>query len=549
MIRVGKLRIAKSAVSAIVVLWLITVSAVAYLLVIADEQLAAKARTETDKAKTNAYLISQHFQQGFETADLLLRSAVDVYRATTQDGALSEKKKEDLRAYLKDQANILPGVASFTIIRPNGRRLVGIVNKDDTDLSQRPYFIAIKDVGHEAFITSVEDGLASGKNGIHIARKIPDASGRFNGVVVMNLAAKDTFYDYLHALELNGSTLQLRTPNRLYLSYPETTVIDRDVEKPIIEKLHDGAAEPNYRQSVFKDGSRTIIINRLLDTDLYAVLIGPPSNRTKGEESYIPLPYTIAAGILLSAIFSSILVVNWYKLKDVYRLEMARSDERKRLIKKLHSIAEDERKTIAHDIHDVMNATLIAIKYDAHAIKQKTKDLAKVGVPEYINERAFAIEVSAKELYAYCRAIVSRLRPEALDIHGIEGAALALVEGFNARNKGCTAAVESRGNWKGASNETTLALYRIIQESLSNIQKYAKATRVELTLSVDEGRSVAKLSVQDDGIGLQPDAKFGYGLLGIKERAISLGGECDISSQPGAGVSINVTIPLNPEFS
>lgn len=549
MIRVGKLNIPKSAVSTIVVLWLVTVSAVAYLLVLADEQISTRTRTETDKAKTNAYLISQHFQHGFETADLLLRSAVDVYRATTQDGTLSERKKEDLRAYLKDQAKILPGVASFTIIRPNGRRLVGIVNKDDTDLSQRPYFIAIKDVGHEAFITSVEDGLASGKNGIHIARKIPDASGRFNGVVVMNLAAKDTFYDYLHALELNGSTLQLRTPNRLYLSYPDTTVIDRVVEKPIIEKLHDGSAEPNYRQSVLKDGSRSIIINRLLDTDLYAVLIGPPSNRTNGEEFYIPLPYTIAAGILLSAIFSSILVVNWYKLKDVYRKEMSRSAERKMLIKKLHSIAEDERKTIAHDIHDVMNATLIAIKYDAHAIKQKSKDPVRLGVAEYINERATAIEVSAKELYAYCRAIVSRLRPEALDIHGIEGAALALVEGFNARNKGCVAIVESSGDWQHVSNETTLALFRIIQESLSNIQKYAKATRVELTLSVDEDRSTANLSVQDNGIGLQPNAKFGYGLLGIKERAASLGGECDILSQPGSGVCINISIPLNPELA
>lgn len=549
MIQAGKLKIPKSAVSAIVVLWLVTLSTVAYLFVIAEEQIANRNRTETERAKTNAYLIAQHFQHGFETADFLLRSAVDMYRVTTKDGALSEKRKEDLRAYLKDQAKLLPGVASFTIIRPNGRRLVGIVNKDDTDLSERPYFIAIRDVGHEAYISSVESGLASGKNGIHFARMIPDSNGRFNGVVVINLAAKDTFYDYLHALELNGSSLQLRTPNKLYLSYPETTVTDRDVEKSIIDKLHEGSAEPNYRQSVIKNNGGTIIINRLLDTDLYAVLIGPSSNGADGEGFYIPLSYTIAAGILLGAIFSSILLVNWYKLKDVYRKEMSRSAERKLLIKKLHSIAEDERKTIAHDIHDVMNATLIAIKYDAHAIKQKSKDPVRLGVAEYINERATAIEVSAKELYAYCRAIVSRLRPEALDIHGIEGAALALVEGFNARNKGCVAIVESRGDWQHASNETTLALFRIIQESLSNIQKYAKATRVELTLSVDEDRSTANLSVQDNGIGLQPNAKFGYGLLGIKERAASLGGECDVSSEPGAGVCINISIPLNPELA
>jgi len=98
------------------------------------------------------------------------------------------------------------------------------------------------------------------------------------------------------------------------------------------------------------------------------------------------------------------------------------------------------------------------------------------------------------------------------------------------------------------NSQQSVALYRILQESLTNIAKHAKATKINIDLAIKDEKLVMK--VKDNGIGFnipQKNKPNSYGLLGMKERVYLLEGELLISSQPGEGTTIKVEIPYHGE--
>jgi len=91
------------------------------------------------------------------------------------------------------------------------------------------------------------------------------------------------------------------------------------------------------------------------------------------------------------------------------------------------------------------------------------------------------------------------------------------------------------------------ALYRILQESLTNVARHAKASQVDVIIEQADGN--LRLNVTDDGRGFSPVETRGqktYGLLGLRERSVLLGGEASVTSEPGRGTAIDVRIPLKP---
>jgi signal transduction histidine kinase len=94
--------------------------------------------------------------------------------------------------------------------------------------------------------------------------------------------------------------------------------------------------------------------------------------------------------------------------------------------------------------------------------------------------------------------------------------------------------------------ERTLAVYRICQEALNNIAKYAKATSV--SVEVNASATVLSLRIRDNGRGFEPaalDKKNCFGIRGMRERALSLGGRLDVAGEPGHGVCVELTLPLH----
>jgi signal transduction histidine kinase len=142
------------------------------------------------------------------------------------------------------------------------------------------------------------------------------------------------------------------------------------------------------------------------------------------------------------------------------------------------------------------------------------------------------------------RRISADLRPLVLDDLGLAPAAEWLAQNLGQRsNLACELEIDPALG--GLGEPYASALFRVLQESLTNVAKHAQASRVEIRLARDG--NAAMLTVRDDGIGMDQDAESkprSFGLRGIRERVLVLGGEVQVVSRPGAGTTIVVRIPL-----
>ncbi|MEC5163901.1 signal transduction histidine kinase [Janthinobacterium sp. CG_23.3] len=217
-----------------------------------------------------------------------------------------------------------------------------------------------------------------------------------------------------------------------------------------------------------------------------------------------------------------------------------RTEQLSVLSRHLISVSEEEKARLARELHDELGANLTAISMDLGAV---TQQLLKTE-PELAAQlrRAKATLLETVELK---RRIVEDLRPSLLDNLGLCAAIESYCEEFTRMSKvKCDTEIEVDIDQSEAT--LRIALFRIVQESLTNITKYAKAGNVSVTLKrVEQGLT---LRIIDDGIGIADEAlvkPMSHGLLGMRERALLLGGTLTIRRGRGErGTCIEAAIPL-----
>ncbi len=230
--------------------------------------------------------------------------------------------------------------------------------------------------------------------------------------------------------------------------------------------------------------------------------------------------------------------------------------EKRRLIQKINSIVEDERKSIAIEIHDELNASLIAARLESQRIlhlsskvqlNEAAQDQATEALQEILPEiqaRARAIIKLTLDLYASGRNLVRRLRPEVLELLGLQGAIEEMLRYLNAPPSTCHFAFQAVGDFAQLPSELAISVYRIIQEALSNVVKHASAKRVEISLDMDTTPDQLAIRIDDDGTGFDVAAtSAGIGIAGMRERVAALNGEFLLESAAGAGTHITIRLP------
>ena len=204
------------------------------------------------------------------------------------------------------------------------------------------------------------------------------------------------------------------------------------------------------------------------------------------------------------------------------------------------SVREGERAHIAREIHDELGQALTALKMDLSLLTLKFGE----ATPQ-IREQVQELKGRVDAIIQVVRDVATTLRPAALDL-GILPGVEWLVEEFQKRSGiRCTVSVVDSDIAVG--EDRSIVLFRIIQESLTNVSRHADARNVQILLDHDAER--IRLDVEDDGVGFDVDAarrKKTFGLLGIQERVIMLGGELKITSAPGHGTRVSVSMPLAP---
>jgi two-component system sensor histidine kinase UhpB len=212
---------------------------------------------------------------------------------------------------------------------------------------------------------------------------------------------------------------------------------------------------------------------------------------------------------------------------------------------RLETFRERERTSIAREIHDVLAQELTRLKIDlvwiAKRVALPVDEPIRVAVVARVGD---AITQSDTAISTVQR-IATELRPVILDSLGLPAAVEWQAEDFARRTAIACRAKAFPGETK-LPRERATAVFRILQESLTNVARHASASEVEVELVEQDG--VATLTVRDNGVGISPDQlqdPHSIGLLGMKERALAFDGSVEISSQPNGGTTVTVKLPVS----
>lgn len=219
--------------------------------------------------------------------------------------------------------------------------------------------------------------------------------------------------------------------------------------------------------------------------------------------------------------------------------ELTRSSQQLRnLSAHLDQVREDERRRMAREIHDELGQKLTTLRFEVAMLGS-----APNGTPAGLSHAAASLLKQIDDTIESVRAIASDLRPAVLDL-GIIAALEWQVKEFR-RRTGIDCGLKVGNEDIALDNERATAVFRIVQESLTNVARHAGASRVRVIL----GRTGDRLNIEvvDNGIGLPSDALMkarSFGIAGMRERVLLLGGEMEINSRPTQGTHLKVSIPL-----
>ena len=218
-------------------------------------------------------------------------------------------------------------------------------------------------------------------------------------------------------------------------------------------------------------------------------------------------------------------------------IERARMQAKiRRLEAEARQAEEEERRRIGRELHDEAGQSLLSLRLMLELMEHDAGAQLRPRLAEAREIAAHTIE----EL----RRIVAALSPAVLERLGLESAIRHLAERF-AKSHGAAIRVRVSGDWEAVSRQSQEVIYRVAQESLQNIAKHSKATRVNLLLQSTDKK--IRLSVSDNGTGFAKEAAMSkpmsFGLAGMRERAKLLAGDLAIRSAPGKGVTVVLELP------
>jgi PAS domain S-box-containing protein len=266
-----------------------------------------------------------------------------------------------------------------------------------------------------------------------------------------------------------------------------------------------GQLQPEEKEYIRKDGSRV------------AVMIGRVAFEAGGKE-----------GVAFVVDLTERKVAE-HRLRESY--EMLRE-----LTSRRETAREEERKHIAREMHDELGQYLTALRMRASALRMRFD----IGHPELFKETQTLIAL-VDETMLVVRGVITSLRPPVLDA-GIVAALEWLAAEFD-RNGRTVCRLRVQDENIVMSEDHAIVLFRLVQEALTNVARHAAASEVIITLERTPVACV--LEVRDDGQGFNAQVirKTSFGLAGMEERVLMLGGQIEVLSAPGAGTSIKVSLP------
>lgn len=253
----------------------------------------------------------------------------------------------------------------------------------------------------------------------------------------------------------------------------------------------------------------------------------------QGGELYLQMGW-------LSVLFFLVVIVVAWRMNEMTVRALKFGLDNTKLINHLQTVREEEKARIAREIHDELGSTLTKLKMDVSWLSKRLD-----GGAEALRQTAATMLDLVDGAIGTTRRIATDLRPPILDDLGLCATIKWQADEFQKR-LGIRCHLALGENLEDLSNEHAIVLFRVFQESLTNITRHARATDVWVTLNSEDGCVV--FTVEDNGIGIGTNARGrpgSYGIQGMHERAKSLGGNMTLKGRDEGGTSLAVTLPLS----
>lgn len=360
-------------------------------------------------------------------------------------------------------------------------------------------------------------------------------------------------------VEINKSlsilyTLVAKMPNQATIYHELVTHISRrlaDLELTV--RMRKDGNEDAWKYVLSTDTGQTQMnairrnISELTDVSEAKVIIAKSQIQTTLDISRIGIALLAMTGLLAFYLYlrqNSILAETSLREQEslqrerdqIESLVKERTDNLAKLATHLQNIREEERGDLARALHDEFGSLLTAAKLDVARLKSQISNT----VPD-ADVRLTHLTATLNSIIVMTRNIVEDLRPSSLSHLGL-GTTLEILAREFEKHHNLTIVTDLENVEIGGNAQ--LAIYRLVQESLTNVSKYATAKNVMLSMHNLDG--YVSVQVRDDGVGFEKSKVDGshHGLLGMQHRVEALGGKLVITSMPGYGTHILATIPL-----
>ncbi len=365
----------------------------------------------------------------------------------------------------------------------------------------------------------------------------PFANGRHFAALLCDLSVEQDLRFEIDALRRSFRTVAEMAPNAMWIAEAERIVY---VNRACLALFGAASAEQLVGRTMYEllhpdsRGAVRAEVAHALAADAAAPRLCERIQRLDGT----PCDVEIALAALPDHGRTTLqMVINdiTQRRREAQEQEHAR-DTLRRLSQRLVEVREDERRRIARELHDELGQRLTALKMDLASLAPATRS-------SKTRERIGAMLEMLDETVTSVRRISADLRPLMLDDLGLD-AAIEWLARDAARRMGIEVSVELDEAAARLDARSAIALYRMVQEALTNVARHARATDVRIELKQKGAELV--LTVRDNGVGFPERGAMrddSFGLLGIGERALMLGGRMETDNPPGGGGRLTVHLP------
>ncbi len=486
-------------------------------------------------------ILSEQTTRSFDGVSLVLHSVQD--RLGEGIGRQLELHSPMVHLLLRARASGLPQLASVFIADAGGV----VMNSSRSpkirghSIGEQEYFAAWeKGYDGDLYVGNPQRSPIDGRWSLYVSRRIDNADGSLRGVVVANV-------DLEHFEKLYSSiSLDMVSPIFMMLN-DGTLLVSQPPDHANVGRVvgHPGArvrvlAQEGDLKLIEDVGVRTVAYRHV---SAFPLMVGVAIGQREALSQWRELAWPIGIGAVLVSLAIALagrrLALETRREEELTRALRDSNRQLREISSAMEAVRENERSRIARELHDELGQKLTGLKLEVGwllgRLKKTQPDLAG---------KVEEMKTLLGETIEETRRISTELRPLLLDDLGFAAAAEWLARNFSKRT-GVPVDLDIEAGRRDLPQAVATALFRVLQESLTNIMRHADASEVQVALSEESG--ALRLRVRDNGRGLAPEAATGgggHGLVGMRERVAALGGRISIANDEAGGVAVEAVIPL-----